>query len=649
VNEQLESIKKIYGDAVNDWLNYRFEEAIDSINKKDSMMNNFYSSTKDVGNNYLNKASTYISINDSFKKLISLNKNLSIALAVYKAKNDSGRIQSLQALKENFEKTQKSFASGNYSSIEDINNKTKSLLEEANNLLSKYSLEEDDLLSSLKDLLIKTNKTIHYKLHGDFPSTNPEFSKKTICSGLKDLQRELEIENNNSINRKQELYPFLNNSELLVLASELYIKHLFTLQINSSHEFILNESFEHATTDYPIEDNGSETNEFNISSINETSFREISPIHLSTAGVMNKKDLRAVSIICNEGDILSTNDYFKTNSSSSLISELNNKLSELNNSLSIIKKLLDDNSLNNEQYAESTNTLPKLEPLCCFSGNCSPCCQQESCADENYPVLLIHGHSFDKSNSPELALSRLSPLQRSLENDGFINAGQISRNSNIGAIPFGDWGRVGKPVSVLVTYYYLTHNSIGGVEFITQKTDGIENYAIRPKEMIDLVKQRTGKNKVILVAHSMGGLVCREYLYLFGEDSVDKLIELGSPNKGIEGDVKSLCPVTGGKKECYDMDRDSPFLSKLNNPSYRPTIPIYTITASGCSMSTDSGSVADGDGVVIVNNSLLPYATNYFVNGTCTDIFNSNLHLRFVDPEEFPRTYDLIKKILIKK
>jgi triacylglycerol lipase len=51
---------------------------------------------------------------------------------------------------------------------------------------------------------------------------------------------------------------------------------------------------------------------------------------------------------------------------------------------------------------------------------------------------------------------------------------------------------------------------------------------------IEEVRRATGAGKVVLVAHSMGGLVCRSYLARYGSESVERLVTLASPHAGSE-------------------------------------------------------------------------------------------------------------------
>ena len=51
-------------------------------------------------------------------------------------------------------------------------------------------------------------------------------------------------------------------------------------------------------------------------------------------------------------------------------------------------------------------------------------------------------------------------------------------------------------------------------------------------ERVDEVLRVTGAMALTLVAHSMGGLICRAYLRRHGGDKIDQLVTLGSPHQG---------------------------------------------------------------------------------------------------------------------
>lgn len=54
------------------------------------------------------------------------------------------------------------------------------------------------------------------------------------------------------------------------------------------------------------------------------------------------------------------------------------------------------------------------------------------------------------------------------------------------------------------------------------------------KQRIDEVCAATGSKQVILIGHSMGGLICRSYLARHGHEQVSRLITLATPHAGAE-------------------------------------------------------------------------------------------------------------------
>ncbi len=298
--------------------------------------------------------------------------------------------------------------------------------------------------------------------------------------------------------------------------------------------------------------------------------------------------------------------------------------------------------------AESENFTSRISieltpnyPVCCVFGECKRCCTQEECKSPLlYPVLILHGHAFNKANSPEFSLDAFNKMQAKLQEEGYIPAGTITPVSDYSEIKKGEWGLPSKPISAKGSYYLISYYSIGGDSIATQKSENIETYAIRLKEIIDLLKFRTGKDKVNIIAHSMGSLVARSYLQIFGEDSVDKLIMISSPNGGISGKVNSYCPILGEKKECNDMSTESIFIKRLNDPSKIPKdVKIYNIIGEGCDMDGNSG-----DGVVTKQNAELGYAKNFYINGSCPGV--GLLHTQILDIDKYPEVYDTVKSVL---
>lgn len=60
----------------------------------------------------------------------------------------------------------------------------------------------------------------------------------------------------------------------------------------------------------------------------------------------------------------------------------------------------------------------------------------------------------------------------------------------------------------------------------------LDNTRTLLKQKIDEVKAQTGADRVNIIAHSMGGLLVKDYLKEFGKDSIDKLIFVGTPHLG---------------------------------------------------------------------------------------------------------------------
>jgi triacylglycerol lipase len=93
----------------------------------------------------------------------------------------------------------------------------------------------------------------------------------------------------------------------------------------------------------------------------------------------------------------------------------------------------------------------------------------------------------------------------------------------------------------------------------------ISDNAARLRNTVNSVKARTGASKVDLVAHSMGGLVSRDYIKnLGGSSSVDALIMMGTPNYGTS--LASLATLVNcvGIDACEQMSVGSSYLNALN-------------------------------------------------------------------------------------
>ncbi|MDP2907737.1 MAG: alpha/beta fold hydrolase [Nanoarchaeota archaeon] len=281
------------------------------------------------------------------------------------------------------------------------------------------------------------------------------------------------------------------------------------------------------------------------------------------------------------------------------------------------------------------------QPQCCLFRDCNPCCTSEECNNdaETYPVMLVHGHAVSEGVSAEYSLEGFTKIQEKLEEDGYLNSGIITLYSPQAVVP-GLWGLSGKPVVVRSSYYFdVFKEAPENYRVVQTKSESIDTYAIRLKELVDVIKYRTGKPKVNIIAFSMGGLVARRYVQVFGDQDVNKLILVGTPNSGVVGEVARVCPLIGAELECRDLTEGSLFLNKLNRAS-KPSIPVYTIVGTGCDMGEGKG-----DGTVLEDHATISWAENHIIQGVCTGKFEP-LHLDLLKPELYPEAYKTIVKIL---
>jgi uncharacterized alpha/beta hydrolase family protein len=289
------------------------------------------------------------------------------------------------------------------------------------------------------------------------------------------------------------------------------------------------------------------------------------------------------------------------------------------------------------------STIPEFSledphPICCLYGECKSCCD-ESCANKNYPVIFLHGHSFNKDTSADYSLDAFRKIKENLTEKGYIDAGAviIGQLDEQGRI----WGEMDAPIEITGSYFFDVSKNKTGVDIILpSKSDNIDTYSIRLDDLIKTVKYKTGKDKAIIVAHSMGGLVTRRYIQIFGEEDVEKIILITVPNQGIESNIKNYCSLIGSKVECNDMYKDSLLINKLNNAE-NISIPVYNIIGTGCDMNGEKG-----DGMVTESSQYLTYATNYYIEGTCNELSLDFLHEKILYPEKYPETYNLISEIL---
>ncbi|HYD03432.1 MAG TPA: alpha/beta fold hydrolase [Alphaproteobacteria bacterium] len=299
------------------------------------------------------------------------------------------------------------------------------------------------------------------------------------------------------------------------------------------------------------------------------------------------------------------------------------------------ESVLDDPGLYDADI--STRPIPEFVPQCCLFGKCQSC---EKSPEKN-PLIMLHGHAFLEDAHAYRSIEIFNDFEQKFSDDKlYYQSGMLipSTPSTEGIL-----GRYYLPASIKPTYYLETYNDLLGLTVSESKTTGIDTYALRLKEYIEYTKYMTGSEKVDIVAHSMGGLVVRRYLQIFGDENVGKVILIGTPNHGITERTYAFCKLFGATNECDDMKEGGLFLRKLNDQTNTAVVDeMYLVIGRGCD--TDG---EDGDGIVVAENSLIksiPEENILYVQGSCSG--TNSLHNVLLDTSKYPEVYWFVKEKL---
>lgn len=188
-----------------------------------------------------------------------------------------------------------------------------------------------------------------------------------------------------------------------------------------------------------------------------------------------------------------------------------------------------------------------------------------------YPIIFIHGLNSNSSVWIELGTQ--------LINKGLSYGGRIdfclnddnnnsTSNKNLYPTPGADIALyTNYTTDLTVADFYLLNFDINNVGDLFPSDDGspfndvlsneasIVKQGVALKYAIQIVMQKTGRDKVILMGHSMGGLASREYLQNpinwqpDGNHHVAKLITTGTPHGGFTG--FGLSPTIDFQSEAF--------------------------------------------------------------------------------------------------
>ena len=248
-------------------------------------------------------------------------------------------------------------------------------------------------------------------------------------------------------------------------------------------------------------------------------------------------------------------------------------------------------------------SIPPPEQLCCGI-TCKVCC--EHCTVDS--TLFIHGHAFTEKNSPSYSLTQFALLQEVFENTS-LNAGELY----IDGITNQSWARYNTSLTFRGSYYYVNTYGSG---VVVRKNENIETYALRLKELVDAAQRKTG-GKVNIVAHSMGGLVARQYVATFGREKIGKLVFVNTPHHGIREKEYAACVLFGADTECGDMKKGSLFLQRLNA---QPVPESTNIITMGCTMGNTTG-----DGIVTKESATLKGAEEIMLEEDCKEYLHTEI------------------------
>lgn len=145
---------------------------------------------------------------------------------------------------------------------------------------------------------------------------------------------------------------------------------------------------------------------------------------------------------------------------------------------------------------------------------------------------------------------------------------------------------------------FLIREGLGPVYAISYGPpfDPIVTLAPQVADRIAQIERDTGAAQVVVVAHSMGGLVMRSYLRRYGPDRVRRMIAIGTP---FAGSMHAWL-MTGAS--LADMRPGSPYLATLATPVDNETaVPTVSIWSWHDTMVTpqDSSRLPYGENIVI--------------------------------------------------
>jgi pimeloyl-ACP methyl ester carboxylesterase len=224
---------------------------------------------------------------------------------------------------------------------------------------------------------------------------------------------------------------------------------------------------------------------------------------------------------------------------------------------------------------QSSHPLPKLRPLDFeylsapdSTDYRTPLKMPSSSRSQNiilpYPIIFIHGLNSNSSTwdittdwmDSQYGLTFGGRLDYCLNFDN----NYYNSNTNFYPTPNADMALFVSSAFITGDYYYLNfdigsngsfHPTYLTADYVTSDQSSIVKQGIALKWAIYDVLQQTGRDKVVLMGHSMGGLAAREYLQnpinwqVDGQTHVAKLVTTGTPHGGSNSTAFGFGGISG--------------------------------------------------------------------------------------------------------
>ncbi len=107
-----------------------------------------------------------------------------------------------------------------------------------------------------------------------------------------------------------------------------------------------------------------------------------------------------------------------------------------------------------------------------------------------------------------------------------------------------------RPLSALLCQAQVAHYGID----LEPPGASIDDFAPQLHSAIERLCRETGQSQVVLVGHSMGGLVARAYLRRYGAAAVARVITLGTPHQGTALSLAKYGPGQNVRQMLYGSD-----------------------------------------------------------------------------------------------